>query len=100
MKRVNFVNEKNNVSVKVREEIRKQAYNAILGVLDSQFEDVVENANGGISIPLAIDDRTSATVYATLDLTISTADPSVKKEKKKSSKKADKEDASVPNLFA
>lgn len=100
MVNVVFTNEKGNVSVKVRDGIRKQVLAKMANVLAGEFDDAELNANGGVSFPVAVDTATGMTVYAHLDLTISTKDPKVKVEKKSKSKaKSKAEPVEVPDLF-
>lgn len=100
MQAIKFFNEKGNVSVGVRNEIRTQTFGKLVRALtgDECFDSVSANANGGLSIAIATDSVTGATIYANLELTISTKDPSVRTEKKSNKPKA-KEPVVVPNLF-
>lgn len=80
METVNFRNEDGNVLVSVRNEMRDQAREATLVALQVAFgERVVLNANGGFSIALANDEEGN-TIYFTLDGTVTTKDPSVKRK--------------------
>lgn len=98
MVQVKFYNEKGNVAVSVRNEMKKQAVAKIEDVL-SQIGGVA-NANGGISIPLAEDSGSGAVIYANVEITVSDKNPTVKVERKKSTKKTEKETVAVPELFA
>ena len=100
MQAIRFFNEKGNVSVSTRNEVRTQALAKLVCSLTSDecFESVESNANGGLSIPVAIDKGTGATIYANIELTISTKDPSVRTKKKAGKPKA-KTPVVVPNLF-
>lgn len=80
-------NEKGNVSVKVREMVRKQVADKLEKALSSEFNGTVPNANGGYSIPLAVDEISGETIYANVEFTVSKKDPSVKAERKKAEKK-------------
>lgn len=102
MQKINWVNEKGNVSAKVRKAVADQTTEKIKSVLsaDTAFADLCDNVNGGISIPVA-ETKDGETIYAHLTMTISTADPSVKKEKKPKQKKAEtKDEEVVGDIFA
>ena len=88
MQKVNWVNEKGNVSAKVRKAVADQTADKIKSVLgaDAAFADLCDNVNGGISIPVA-ETKSGETIYAHLTMTISTADPPIKKEKKQKQRK-------------
>ncbi len=96
---ISFTNEKGNVSAKVRSMVATQVMGQVVSALGSNpnLAEVVTNVNGGLSIPVAKDHLTGNTVYAHLALTISTADPTVKVERKKSAKVA--EPTPTVNLF-
>lgn len=100
MQAIRFFNEKGNVSVSTRNEVRTQALAKLVRSLstDEHFDSVESNVNGGLSIPVAIDTTTGATIYANIELTISTKDPSARTEKKAGKPKA-KAPVVVPNLF-
>ena len=99
MKQINFYNENGNVSSKVRGAIKEQAMSKILNTLQANEDLVgaVVNADGGISIPLAMTER-GETVYARLEVTISVKNPEVKTERKKRAKKTESTDDDV-NIF-
>lgn len=102
MQKINWVNEKGNVSAKVRKAVADQTAEKIKSVLgaDAAFADLCDNVNGGISIPVA-ETKDGETIYAHLTMTVSTADPSVKKEKKQKPKKAEtKDEEEIGNIFA
>lgn len=99
MKTINFTNSNGNVAAKVRDGIRVQVLDKALETISAAFEDASKNANGGISFPIAIDDKSGETIYAHLDLTISMRDPSEKIERKKSTAKPKTETVVVPTLF-
>ena len=80
-------NEKGNVSVKVRDMVRKQVNEKLENALSKEFNGIVPNANGGYSVPLAIDEISGETIYANIEFTINKKDPSVKAERKKTEKK-------------
>ena len=95
---VKWLNEKGNVAVKVRDGVRAQVKGKAFAILAEQFEGAVENANGGISVPVAVDEVSGETIYAHFDLTVSTKSPDSKTERKKT-KAATTEEVSVPDLF-
>ena len=99
MKKINFYNENGNVSSKVRATVKEQAMSKILNALQCNVDltDAAVNADGGISIPLAETER-GEIVYARIEMTVSTKDPTVKTERKKSVKKVEKSNPDV-NLF-
>lgn len=96
---VKFYNENGNVSVKARDGIRSQVMSKMNDILSANLDGVVKNANGGYSVPIAIDEKTNAPIYAVIDVSISTVDPMAKKERKKSSSKAQSTETVVPQLF-
>ena len=83
-----FYNEKGNVSAKVRNSIKDQAIARVVYALqnDERLAGYVKNADGGISVPVFTNER-GETVYALISITISTKDPAVKTEHKKTAKK-------------
>ena len=97
---INFTNEKGNVSAKVRGMVSAQVMGQIMTALGANpnLAEVVHNVNGGLSIPVAKDHRTGETIYAHLAMTISTADPTVKVERKKKTTKV-VEETPIVNLF-
>ena len=98
MKTIQFTNEKGNVSVQARNQVRGMVSAQILSTLESNphFEGVFVNDNGGYSIPVALT-TTGETIYAHLDLTISTNQ--VSKQVRKPKAKAPTTAVAVPNLF-
>lgn len=96
---IKFYNENGNVSVKVRDGIRPQVLNKVFSAVQEEFPEAVQNANGGISVPVAIDEKTNEVVYAHFEMTISTKDPMVKTERKKSTKKEKAAEVVIPNIF-
>lgn len=96
---IKFFNENGNVSVKVRDGIRPQILEKALAAMSAEFEGAAKNANGGISVPVAVDEGSGETVYAHFDMTVNTKSPDVKTERKKSAKKAAAVEEVTPNLF-
>lgn len=96
---VKFFNENGNVSVKVRDGIRPQILEKALSAMESAFEGAVKNANGGISVPVAVDEGSGETIYAHFDMTVNTKSPDIKTERKKSAKKAATVEEVIPSLF-
>lgn len=99
MVQVKFYNEKGNVSAKTREDLRTQAVAKLMSVLsaDDMLSTATLTPNRSIAVPIA-QDVGGDTIYLTLDLSLSTADPMVKKERK--SKKAEPKVAEpTPNIF-
>ena len=95
MVRINFFNENGNVSVKVRDGIRPQILGKALSAMEGAFEGAVKNVNGGISVPVAVDEGSGETIYAHFDMTVNTKSPDIKTERKK----AAAVEEVVPNLF-
>lgn len=96
---VKFFNENGNVSVKVRDGIRPQILEKALSAMESAFEGAVKNVNGGISVPVAVDEGSGETIYAHFDMTVNTKSPDIKTERKKSAKKTATVEEVIPNLF-
>lgn len=94
-----WLNEKGNVSVKVRDGVRAQVKNKLLEGLNEVFDDVSANANGGYSVAVGVDERSGATIYAHFDMTVNLKTPADKNERKKAVKKAETTSEPVPNLF-
>lgn len=99
MQKINWLNEKGNVSAKVRKAVSDQTTAKLKSVLDSSvLSEYAENVNGGIDIHIA-DTMAGEPIYAHLALTITTADPYAKKVKKVKAEKP-KADEEVPtNIF-
>ena len=98
LKSLKWFNEKGNVSVKVRDSVRSQVDGKLAELIAENFDGVVTNANGGYSIPVAVDEASGKTIYATISFVINTADPS-EKAVRKTAKKAVAEEPEVPDLF-
>ena len=96
---VKFFNENGNVSVKARDGIRPQILAKALSAMENAFKGAVKNANGGISVPVAVDEGSGETIYAHFDMTVNTKSPDVKTERKKTAKKATAVEEVIPNLF-
>lgn len=99
MKTLNWLNEKGNVSVKVRDGVRKQIKDKFAEMLENTFEDCVPNANGGISVAIGEDKSSGQTIYAHFDFTVNLKNPNEKTERKKGEKKAKVEEPEIPELF-
>jgi len=102
MKTVKYLNEKGNVSGKVRDGVRAQMNAKLAAMLTEQFDDVVPNANGGYAVPVAVDEKSGDTLYATVNFTLSLKDPAAKVERKKADKgdRAEKPaEEELPDLF-
>lgn len=97
---VNFYTANGNVSSKTREGISTQVKSKLVSALKEieGFEDIVVNANGGLSVAVASDKGTGNTIFANLALTINDKDPMIKTERKKATKKAEPI-SEVPTLF-
>ena len=96
---IKFFNENGNVSVKMREGVRAQIMSKALSAMESAFEGAVKNINGGISVPVAMDEGSGETIYAHFDMTVNTKSPDTKIERKKTTKKAATTEEVIPNLF-
>lgn len=100
MKTVKYLNENGNVSSKVRDGVRAQVSAKVEEALVNAFEDVVPNVNGGYAIPVAVDEKSGDTVYATVNFTLSLKNPAEKVERKKGEKKsAPAAEVEIPDLF-
>ena len=99
---MSFINEKGNVSAKVRNSLKKQVEDKLKNLAKDGGLAVEDNVNGGFSIPVGIDKSTNDTIYAHVALTVSVADPAVKVEKSGRSKAAKEETVEevVPLIFA
>ena len=93
MKTISFLNEKNQPKQKVRSEVRSQVEQYLIDKAE-----LVKGPNG-LYMPVAIDETSGDTIYANVTFSISTADPTVKKEKKVKSAKTDAEPVVIENLF-
>lgn len=99
MQTLNWLNEKGNVSVKVRDNVRKQVKEKFAELLLENFEESVPNVNGGISVAIAQDRSSGQTIYAHFDFTVNLKSPNEKTERKKGEKKDKVEEPDIPNLF-
>lgn len=98
LKSVKFTNEKGNALVAVRNALKAQAQSKILEVLSDNFDGTIVNEKGGYSVPLAVDSVSGKTIYAHLEMSVSTNE--VKKTERKASKsKTASEPVVVPVLF-
>lgn len=99
MQTIQFTNEKGNVSVQARNQVRTMVEKELLSTLQANEHFTVEiNENGGYSIPVAVDSATGTTIYAHLALTIS--NQAVTKTVRKPKAKEPTAQVVVPNLFA
>lgn len=96
---IKFFNENGNVSVKMREGVRSQIMAKALKAFEENFEGAVKNVNGGVSVPVAVDEGSGETIYAHFEMTVNTKSPDVKTERKKSAKKAAAVEEVMPDLF-
>jgi hypothetical protein len=100
MKSVKYLNENGNVSSKVRDAVRAQVGAKLETALVNAFEDVTPNVNGGYAVPVAVDEKSGDTIYATVNFTLSMKNPTEKVERKKGEKKtAATAEVEVPDLF-
>ena len=100
MKTLKWLNEKGNVSVKVRDAVRKQVKDKFAEMLLDNFEESVPNVNGGVSVAIAQDESSGKTIYAHFDFTVNLKTPEEKTERKKGDKKTEKvEEPTIPSLF-
>lgn len=90
LKTINFYNENGNISARTRSSLKEQAVARVLHAIsqDEMLDGVVRNVNGGISVPLCATEK-GETVYAHLDIVVSTKSPDVKVEHKKKAKTAE-----------
>ena len=99
MQTLNWLNEKGNVSVKFRDNVRKQVKEKFAELLLENFEESVPNVNGGISVAIAQDKSSGQTIYAHFDFTVNLKNPTETTERKKGEKKEKVEEPEIPNLF-
>ena len=98
---IGFINEKGNVSAKVRERLKGQAMTAITKAMSSCNLPIVENADKGISVMLGTDRTNGKPIYAHISVVISQHDPAVKtaKSKSKAKTKTAPVDEPLPDIF-
>jgi len=94
MVKINFLNEKGNVSAKVRTDVKAQAVKSLKVKLG---EEVLDNEVGGLSVQIAEDTVTGNPVYANYEVVISNNLP--KKSEKDGKKKVAVVADTIPNLF-
>ena len=85
-KRISWYTEKGNVSVKMRDLVREQVKSKFAEGIVGVFENAVPNKDGGISVPVAENER-GETIYAHFNFTVSVKSPDMKTERKKAEKK-------------
>ena len=99
MQKINWLNEKGNVSAKVRKAVADQTTAKLKSVLDnSVLSEYAENVNGGLDIHIA-DTLAGEPIYAHIAMTITTADPYAKKVKKAKAEKPKADDEVPTNIF-
>ena len=99
MQKINWLNEKGNVSAKVRKAVADQTTAKLKSVLDSSaLNEYVENVNGGLDIHIA-DTLAGEPIYAHIAMTITTASPYDKKVKKTKAEKPKADDEVPTNIF-
>lgn len=99
MTTIKFINEKGNVSAKVREHVKASTIAKITEAFEAVGLVATVNADKGLSIAVAQDASTGETVFAHLDFTISTRDPSKATAKSKTKTKKAAPEIELPNLF-
>ena len=97
LKAVKFTNEKGNALVAVRNALKAQATAKVLESLADTFDGTIINEKGGFSVPLAVDSVSGKTIYAHLEMTVSTNE--AKKTERKAKAKSNAEPVVVPSLF-
>ena len=99
---IKFTNEKGNVSVKARKHIKDSVMERITTAFAAAGLEAVVNADGGLSIAIAVDEVDGGTIFTHCDFSISKRDPAEKTSKSKSrgKSKAKTEDEPLPDLFA
>ena len=100
MTTIKFTNEKGNVSAKARKHIKDSVIARITNAFEAAGLEAVVNADGGLSIAVAVNEADGAVIYTHLDFTVSTRDPATKTAKSKTKSKAKVEDEPLPDLFA
>lgn len=92
MKTVTYYNEKGNVKATVRNALKKQVLNRMEIDLEDSVMEVIPNAQGGFSIPLA-QDVNGEIVYAQVEVKVNTTSPdTAKKGKTKKSTNSEPKD--------
>jgi len=99
MTTIQFTNEKGNVSAKARKHIKDSVVAKITSAFKDAGLDAVINADGGLSIAVAVDEATGETIFTHLDFTVSTRDPNTKTAKSKKKTKTVSADEVLPSLF-
>ena len=97
---IQFTNEKGNVSAKARKHIKDSVVAKIAQAFEAAGLESVVNADGGLSIAVAVDAATGNTIFTHLDFTVSDRDPAVKTAKSKSKAKPKVDEVVLPDLFA
>ena len=100
MTTIKFTNEKGNVSAKARKHIKDSVIAKIASAFATAGLEAVVNADGGLSIAVAVNEADGATIFTHLDFTISTRDPAVKTAKSKTKVKPKTDEVVLPDLFS
>lgn len=87
LKTVIYYNENGNAKAGVRKAIKEQGIEMLVGELENIDLDVIQNARGGISIPVATDEKTNDIVYIEIDLKVNVLHPDTEKKKAKGKSK-------------
>jgi hypothetical protein len=88
MKQVIYTNESGNVKATVRNALKSQVLVRLEGDLENSVMDLIPNARGGFSIPLAENSVNGDIIYAEIEVKINTLSPDTEKTKSKTKKKA------------
>ena len=99
MKSYKFINEKGNVSAKVRNTLKESIVKAVQADMTAKGFATAISADGEVAVYIADNASNGEPIYAFIGATISMRDPAVKTAKSKSTKKKAVEDEPMPNLF-
>lgn len=75
--KIGFYNEKGNVKVGVRNELRNQILAQLQSIFDYHKFDKVKNVQGGFSLCLGIDENSDTPIWAHIALTVNDKDPKI-----------------------
>lgn len=97
MAKVDFYNEKGNVAVSVRNQMKEQTLAKLTEVLEESFGNVEVNDDKELSVHIAQDENLETPIYARISFSVTDKDPQVV-AKRKTKTKEPKEQPTV-NLF-
>ena len=97
MAKVDFYNEKGNVAVSVRNQMKEQTLSKLVEVLEDQFDSVEVNSDKEISVQIAEDENRGTPIYARMSFSVTDKDPQTVAKRKAKSKEP--KDEPTVNLF-